>query len=294
MTAAIPLPDSLNINTAPGFLGQIVGVDRRPLHPSISISFERLSWVEATGVTILSNVTEWLRRRDVFFGFDKCDPGRQAVRYLDDCGFFQAHLGKPLRANAQLRSTTFPVKVLARGEGFSWVTNEMIPWAASKVHKDPRALASLSVSVRELLNNIADHAREEIGCIHVQHYPNRGSIAISVSDMGVGIPTARREAFEIDNDGEAIFRATELGVTSKKGGRNQGVGLDALLKDVVGQHSGTVNIASNRGYLQCFKQGGTICRLARQKDQTYPGTVFEIVVPASALEVDTNDEDVSW
>jgi len=112
----LQVPFSLNTSTVRAFRGQIVGTDRKPTHGAISIGFERLSWVDTTGVTILSNTIEWLQRLDVTSGFDKRDPSRPAIRYLDDCGFFQAHLGQPRRTQAQLRSTTFPVKALTCGE----------------------------------------------------------------------------------------------------------------------------------------------------------------------------------
>lgn len=170
----------------------------------------------------------------------------------------------------------------------------MVPWIAERLQKDPRALVNVSVSVRELLNNIADHSGEDIGCIHLQYYPRHDVIGIAVSDMGMGIPAAMRQAFQIPNDSHAILRATERGVTSKKGTRNQGVGLDVLLNDIVFLNGGTVNILSNRGYLQCFKQGGAICRLAQNERQEYPGTIFEMVMPSATLEVDPDDEDLSW
>jgi anti-sigma regulatory factor (Ser/Thr protein kinase)/anti-anti-sigma regulatory factor len=293
-TPSVQLPPSFNASTAPGFLGHLITQDRKPKHAAIAITFERLSWIDTAGVTILCNTVEWLRRRGVVVAYESCDPAREAIAYLDDCGFFQSQNGKPLRPTAKLRSTTFPVRALTKSEGFAWVNHEMVPWVAAKLQKDPKALVNVSVSVRELLNNIADHSGEDIGCVHLQYYPRQDVIGIAVSDMGIGIPAAMRQAFQIPNDSQAILRATERGVTSKKGTRNQGVGLDVLLNDIVLLHDGTVNILSNRGYLQCFKQGDAICRLAQPERQEYPGTIFEMVLPSAALKVDLDDEDLSW
>src|SRR5450830_1744934 len=126
---------------------------------------------------------------------------------MDDCGFFRLYSGDPLRLFAATRSTTMPLQKIACVSAHGWLDQIAFPWLAEKLDTTTASIAEFKTCVREIFNNIQDHSTEEIGCMHIQYFPQDKRIRISVSDFGIGIPKEIGRAYQVPNDAAAISLA---------------------------------------------------------------------------------------
>ncbi|MDE1988064.1 MAG: STAS domain-containing protein, partial [Alphaproteobacteria bacterium] len=189
----IRVPSRLSAQRMYGFLNEVIDEDMEPRDDTIGLDFSRLSFSDAAGVTMISNLIEWLRKRGVTVDFSNCDPDDQAISYLDDTGFFETYWGAKLSPFARVRCTTYPFKRLHCSDSHQWIDGNVFPWIANQIGVSVKALAEFKTCVRELFNNIHDHSTEEIGCMHVEKYPVANRLKIAVSDFGVGIPNEVRK-----------------------------------------------------------------------------------------------------
>ena len=165
-------------------------------------------------MTVISNLMEWLKNRGVQGHFTKLDVGRAAIRYMDDCEFFKEYCGQPLRSAAEVRTTTIPFRKVLCEECHGWLDLTVFPWLANRLNTNTASLSEFKTCVREIVQNIKDHSTEEIGCIHIQHFPSNNTVEISVSDFGIGIPAELGRAFTCNNDAEALALAVQEGISS--------------------------------------------------------------------------------
>lgn len=293
--AIIELPRLFNLSSLYEFVSSVTGPDNEPRHEIVSFDFSGLRFIEGDGLTVFCNTIEWLRKRGVRCLFRHYQVPSDAVRYLDDCGFFRTYLGAPLDPSASVRDTTLPFKKVRHADSHSWLEHEVSPWLAHKIGTVPEALYDVRTCIKEIFNNIVDHSTEEIGCIHIQWYPNRSQIHIAISDFGRGIPAAIAQGYSPADDGDAILLATQEGVTTKSIPTNRGAGLSILIDYVVARNQGAVDIYSGRGSLRCaYRSGGTTKR-PRAGSAYYPGTLFNIWLRTDLIDrVELRREDLEW
>jgi Histidine kinase-, DNA gyrase B-, and HSP90-like ATPase/STAS domain len=268
--------------------------DNRPRSDDIIFDFSSLAFVDPNGMTVLSNLLEWLQKRGTKIKFRNCDASKIAIQYLDDCGFFTIYEGAPLRIFASARSTTMPLRKISCAESHGWLDQRAFPWLAAKLQVSTASIAEFKTCVREIFTNIQDHSTEDIGCIHIQFYPNEHRIRISVSDFGIGIPDEIRKQFRVPNDAAAIALAIQEGVSSKRGGHNRGAGLPYLIDNVVGRNGGWVGIYSSRGQLTCSPSENGIATKPRLVNSSYPGTMISIDLRTDRIEPADEQEDLEW
>jgi ABC-type transporter Mla MlaB component len=79
-------------------LREVTSPEGRPLAAVFEIDLSGLSFIDAGGIVIFTNLLEWLKRRPVRAQLVGYQGYGQAIRYLDDCGFFKHHLGHPLKS----------------------------------------------------------------------------------------------------------------------------------------------------------------------------------------------------
>jgi hypothetical protein len=160
-----------------------------------------------------------------------------------------------------------------------------------------RSLGTIKTCAREVLNNIADHSSEKIGCVHIQHYPQKSELQITISDFGRGVPANIRAAFGQMSDGEAIEMATREGITTKSIPGNRGVGLSVLVDYVIG-NGGRVDVYSLGGTLSCRPDGnGGTRKLVGAGKGSYPGTLVNITLRTDSFvgdEVAEEDQEFEW
>jgi anti-sigma regulatory factor (Ser/Thr protein kinase) len=200
------------------------------------------------------------------------------VRYLDDSRFFEQHCGAKIWERSKPRSTTLPLQRIAPSHSHDWLEHTMLPWLVRNIGLTQASFYDLKTCISELFNNIREHTQLEIGSIFVQHYPKRDRINISLADFGLGIPEKVREVRPKITDTDAVVLAVQEGFTTKSIPGNAGLGLDLLLKTVVGTNSGEVTIYS----------GHAIVRFLRGKRQKIKHFPTENVGFCPRTTIDTN------
>ena len=291
----VTIPYNFGISTMYSFVGSLIGSDKRPASQQILFDFSKLGFVDGGGLTVLTNILEWLQKRNVQYSFANYDGHKQAIRYLDDCGFFRTYLGTALSCNASVRSTTLPVRKIHHSESHAWLTNDLTPWLAQILDVNVPSLYSVNACIKEIFNNIIDHSSENIGCIHAQNYPNIKKICITISDFGRGIPTTISENFSVQNDGAAIVLATQEGITTKSTAGNRGGGLGVLIDYVVIRNGGSVGIYSEFGGVHCSPISGRVRKAQWMGTGYYPGTLVNIQLRTDTIErIEDERENFEW
>jgi anti-sigma regulatory factor (Ser/Thr protein kinase)/anti-anti-sigma regulatory factor len=295
MTIIVRLPRSLKIETMYELINGVLDERRNARDSEIIFDFSQLGFVDPDGITVISNIIEWLKKRGIAVSFRNHNVDHRAIQYMDDCGFFKTYEGKPLRLFAATRATTIPFRRIMVEESHEWLDLHVFPWLAEKLGTTLASLAEFKTCVREIFNNIHDHSTENIGCVHIQWFPNDKKVRISVSDFGVGIPQEIARVYEVANDAAAIALAAQEGISSKPNGRNQGAGLSYLIDNVVGRNQGWLGIYSNRGQFTCSSDTGRIRRRPRLAGGFYPGTLISIDLRTDRIErVEEERESLEW
>ncbi|MDF1511354.1 ATP-binding protein, partial [Robertmurraya sp. DFI.2.37] len=249
----IYLPSRFVRNNMYDLLDKVITSDLQPASNYIEFNFRSLSYIEPSGITILSNLFEWLLKREVKLKSitPKELPGGKycPLTYLDDSMFFKRYINKTLRTHARVRPTTRPLELIEYANSHQWLPNTFIPWLANQLNVTETSIDEFKVAIEEIFNNINDHSSENIGCIYAQHYPNMNALKISISDFGIGIPTAVQQKYPNYSDKEALQKAIENGFSTESTPGNRGAGLNNILTSVLTDNKGTIHIHSNKGII---------------------------------------------
>lgn len=295
----VELPENFTSQTMYELLENVIDNDLKPRDQEIKLNFGTLRFIEPVGVTILSNLIEWLHKRDIQvilthprnIPSSKWDP----LKYLDDSQFFQRYLGKSLTENAYTRDTTIPLQLVAYSNSYQWLDLNLTSWLSRRLNISKESLRDIKMSFGEIFNNINDHAQENIGCIFAQHYPASNTVNIAISDFGVGIPNNIRKILPSLTDGEALFKAIEEGFSSKTTPRNLGVGLHTLITNVVENNGGSVHIRSGYGILDCINVNNELKINFTDESSFYPGTLLEVILRTDTIpEIEEEEEEFEW
>jgi hypothetical protein len=101
----VPIPGYFNVRSMYRVIGAAIDEQQQPRHAAMSFDFSHVAFAEPDGVTVLSNLVEWLRKRGVQCTFVGCDLVRPATKYMDDCGFFK---NLPARRSVTFRGSEAP------------------------------------------------------------------------------------------------------------------------------------------------------------------------------------------
>lgn len=293
----VQLPSQLDKVGMYSLIRQTITTDFQPSGNEIIYDFSTLSFIEPVGVTVLSNLTEWLSKRNVSvkYRFPRDPAQNSAIMFLDDSQFFKRYNGKTIKQLAFVRNTTIPLEPVSYKESYQWL-ERTAHWLSRALGVTPASLADIKVCIQEIFNNINDHSQEHIGCVFAQHFPNIREVKIAISDFGVGIPYNIRQIRPSLTDAQAIKLASEQGFSTKSTPRNRGAGLDTLIHNVVSNLQGDVYIHSNHGILNCT-YGNEVGVSIRPVDNSgfYPGTLIEIVFKTDAIEnIMDSEERFEW
>ena len=204
----------------------------------VVFNFAPLEFVRPSGVVFLSNLCYWLNEKGCSVSFSGLDVSRPAVGFLDDSLFFEQHCGHKLNPGCKPRVTTLPLIKIAKSDSHAWIAFTLVPWLSNATGIPEPSFYEIATCISEIFNNIQDHTRSDIGSVFVQHFPKEKSINISVSDFGDGIPHVVRTKLPELSDSDAILTAVTEGFTTKSTMRNQGAGLNYLLRTAVLEHAG--------------------------------------------------------
>ena len=312
----IRLPKIFNSDTMYGFLAHALTPEGNIRYQKINLNFGGLQSIEPVGVVVLSNLVEFLRLAGVngsltgVWGEGTNNNRNQAVRYLDNSGFFLRYYnGKNLWGNAKCHETTLPLTLVPSLDTFKFLNSTMMPWIASTLNAPEHALATVRVCLDEILQNIVDHSGVEVGCVHAQFSPDSGTLEIAISDFGYGIPNKVRDfaasgvssgKFSISpdmSDAGALKLACEQGFTTKSNVRNRGAGIPNLLSVVTGRDRGNVWIVSGQAVVSAVHRSGISKITARTKTAVYPGTLVRVILKANVVkdfEKDIEPQEFSW
>lgn len=296
MTTTIILPNRLQFSSLGSVTRAVLGGDGCPADNHFIFDFSNLTWIDGSGLTVISNTLEWLYHhgaRVEFANFNR--PHTASISYLDDCGFFERHIGDKLHPFSRPRATTLPFMRVDEGHSHGWLENEFTPFMCYVLNVQSGALASIRSCVGEVFNNIADHSTLNMGFVHVQHYPNMDRVRVTVSDFGRGIPNTIRDRIPGLTDTQAVLRATEEGVTAQTTPRNRGLGLDLLIRRVT-SNNGIVTINSYNGALVCKAgRAGAVERIPSGGNAPYPGTLVDISMRTDRFVGDDyTEEEIEW
>lgn len=295
----VSIPYSFNENTMYSFIESVIDEKMIPKDNIIKFDFRNLNFIEPAGVTILTNLVEWLKRRKVRVEFtypkDTNQEPTKGIKYLDDSMFFNHYLKENLTSNPNVRITTMPLEFIAYDASYGWLDRDFIPWLSGRLNISNSSLGEIKTCFGEIFNNIRDHADENTGCIFAQHYPNKDKIQISISDFGIGIPNNIRKVYPGISDSTALERAIEEGVSSKSTPKNRGAGLKTLLQNVVVNYGGTVQIRSYSGILSVEgnNSDGLVVNCS-EVIQKYPGTFIEITFNTNNFYNLPDEEEFEW
>lgn len=78
--------------------------------PRCLLTSQPLAFIKPVGITILSNLTELLRKQGVKVSFRDHNGSSAAIRYLDDSLFFEQYLKKKIFEVSEVRATTLPLR----------------------------------------------------------------------------------------------------------------------------------------------------------------------------------------
>lgn len=296
VATTVHLPSNFNYGTMYAFTGAVVGADGYPADNEFTFDFKWLSFIEGSGLTVFCNTLEWLYSHGVkVFFLNHDNLGKSAICYLDDCGFFERNLGEKLRPYASVRSTTLPFTRVAHADAHGWLEYNFTPWASGALKVQSLALGSVRTCIKEIFNNINDHSTQNIGFVHVQHYPKANRVTATISDFGKGIPSNIRSSFPNLDDGAAILKATAPGFTTKSTPRNMELGL-AFLIDCVTSNQGSVSIYSFKGAVSCYRDAaGSVIRHPSLGNASYPGTLVELSLRTDCfVGDDAEEEEMTW
>ncbi|WP_273431272.1 ATP-binding protein [Chitinibacter tainanensis] len=291
MALKVKLPKRMNILTIDDLLSKTVDKSLTPISDEIVYDLSSLEFIGPTGVTVFSNLIEWLLSKGVAQRFDIPNKNAGAIKFLDDSLFFEHYVGKKIFSNATLRATTLPLKWINHPQSHLWIENHCITWLAKALDTSKKSLVELRTCLWELFNNIRDHSGKDAGCIFVQFFPKLKKVVITLSDFGVGIPSNVKKVRPELTDGEAVILAMQEGFTTNTTVRNRGVGL-FYLSQTVTNNGGEVSIRSGNAHIICSEYG---CSDFSERSGYYTGTVFEITLRTDKFDRTLgDDEEFEW
>ncbi|WP_305972711.1 MULTISPECIES: ATP-binding protein [unclassified Mameliella] len=260
----------------------------------VVIDFSDVSFITPPSVAFLSNFTYWFANAGAKVAFDGLNVNRAAIKYLDDSMFFEQHLGSKLDPSSYCRSTTVPVRKVAKTDSYGWLEFEFIPWLSEKSGLSKASLAEVKTCLQELFNNISDHTVHDEGCVFGQWYPNINKIIVSIGDFGIGIPQNVERVVPNLSDNGAILKAAEDGFSTKSLPTNRGAGLHLLLLNVVQRFCGTVTIRSHAGYVEFVNHEGKIYSVEYESCGFCIGTTIDLVLYTDRIPHADDEEEFEW
>src|SRR3989338_5658544 len=119
------LPRTFNAASMYGLISQAIDENGEPKSRNVVLDFKNLGFIEPVGVVVLSNLIEYLHRKNTVCAFTSLTLTKPVI-YLDDSGFFQRYLGKSIREHAAVRIGTLPLTLVANPEAIVFLYIQLI------------------------------------------------------------------------------------------------------------------------------------------------------------------------
>lgn len=216
----IELPRNFNAGTMyPPIMRALNSLETSGLE-ALDIDFKGLKFIEPVGVVILSNLIEYVIRRNVRVTLSGLSKFSEGTVYLDNSGFFERYLGCKLRPYAKCPPSCSPLTMVSNAQAVGYLHASIIPWLSDVLRTSEASLATIRVCLDEVFSNINFHSGVDFGCMHIQQFKQSNEIQIAISDFGVGIPSNVRRIRENINDSAALKLACEEGFTTQSNVKN--------------------------------------------------------------------------
>ncbi len=300
----VAIPRDLDLHSAGRIIGQF---PQDALPPAVNFDFSALNFIKPEGVAYLGNFCEWLCwAKSVRVTFSNHNVSHQAIRFLDDCGFFYRYLGAHLSPYARVRDTTFPLSSVRHAQAHQTIENGIVPWLSNRMGHSVEELSGLKGVLGELFNNVQDHTAFDIGCIFAQHFPNVNRLQVAFSDFGCGIPNNVKRELPHLSDADCIIQSVVDGFTTGSE-TNRGIGLYVTLQQVVGLNGGRVTIRSGDSSVAFSRNATNLGHNNTNSSQFVPyivnnsgfciGTMIELSLPTNQTHWfggDEGEEGFTW
>lgn len=287
------LPSQLDVVPLLNAVGQTFNLTSPPSR--ISFDFQPIKFALPSGIVLLHNLTRYLLRQNCEVYYTDTNRDCPALRFMDDIGFFEDHLGRSIWPTSSLRQTTCRLIEVQHSESHAWIAQQFVPWFARCSGRPEGALADLRTCISEIFNNIQDHAGLHAGSIFAQWYPRREELAFSIADFGRGIPSNVNRVLPQLTPSEAIVKAFEAGFSTKGHPNNQGAGLDFLRQIISTNLEGSIKVYSGGGAATCNSSGEISTYDVQLGNSGYTGTLIDIVLPTKFIdEYEPEAEDGIW
>lgn len=281
----ISLPQILRATDTLSVLGSGSCLTENGTTSSVLFDFSSVVAAKPTGIVLMHNITRHLVEggaRVAYAGMNRSSS--PAMRFMDSIGFFEDQLGEKLFSWSTLRATSCRLRELRHTDCMSWTTFEFLPWLSERSGHQQDSLASVEMCIKEIFNNIQDHAGLEAGSIFAQWYPRAGAVDIAISDFGRGIPANVNRVFPGLSSGECIIKAFEEGFSTKGRPSNLGAGLDMLRRSVVADLRGKIYVVSGGAVALCDYDNGLRVGKHALGNHGYEGTLINIRIPTAKIE----------
>lgn len=203
--------------------------------------------------------------------------------YLGKMGFPK---GADSTSAFQKYKTYIPISVLNKEEkvGREKLTSLFEEKIDETFGKVSGARSAVFYPISELITNIFEHSKKDVGYAFGQFYPSKGYLDICIVDCGRGFSKTYKEEKSLDfADEEAIAQA--MRGTSAKKEKERGYGLRTS-KDIICKalNGGGFILISGSGVLISDKQGDNLGSLA---DFYWQGAIiaFRIPKPTGAIDI---------
>lgn len=267
----------------------------------VVFNLRKIKTITTTGVIGFSNLIVFFKENRIKVEFENYDFDSDAIKFLEDVGFFKLFLGQNLGRVKNSKFKNMPLILIAKDDYTGYMLFQLTPWIATQAGmKSDRSLAPLRSCIEEVFHNINDHSGVKLACTYTQFDPKNSKMTIAISDFGNTIPylvkNANPELLLADHD--ALDMAWKEGFTTKSNVRNRGAGLHNLIQYVTQQNDGTILIASGKGEISAVKNGESSYKVtARPTDFHYPGTLVRVILKTNNFEKfseDTKEEQFEW
>lgn len=293
----VQLPSKLLVTNILAHMDGKLSFEGKDLPKEVTFDFSQIRSARPTGIVFLHNMTRHLRAAGCavkYVGYDR--ESSHAMRFLDNIGFFEDHLGARQFQGSALQSTSCRLIEIHQNDCHAWASFTFIPWLSECSGIPVDNLSEIQMCVKEIFNNIQDHAGLEVGSVFAQWYPKRAVVDIAIADFGRGIPANVNRFFPDLSSSECVMKAFEHGFTTKGHPANQGAGLYWLKQNIVESLQGSINVISGGAVVRCNPADGFKEGRLRNGNHGYVGTLINLNLPTQKIERQENEieEVVVW
>ncbi|WP_299819443.1 hypothetical protein [uncultured Pontibacter sp.] len=223
---------------------------------TLAIDFSRTSFMEPHHLVSLACLIEEYHLAGITIKFNP-SYNTKFNKYLDDikfCEYWNPGFNRNNFTRGKISTTLCLWKVSE--EMIDSYANQAQQYFEQNYFSGEKDLVALSISLKEVFNNIFNHADSPVdGYVLTQYYPQRGNgeIVTAVCDFGLGIPTKinnylAANGYEKLKEDKALEQAFTLHFSSKSTPQNKGLGLPNLMSNVESLR-GDLHVYSNHACL---------------------------------------------